>query len=60
MCACCVCAWTHSRYMRAGTMWIHPHVHGSSALQVGGGSSALALILEDDVDDDTDDNGGGN
>ena len=29
-----------------GTNWIHPHRHGSSALQVGGGA-ALALIVED-------------
>ena len=29
-----------------GTHWIHPHRHGSSALQVGGGA-ALALIVED-------------
>jgi len=30
-----------------GTHWIHPHVHGSSTLQVGGGA-ALAMIVEDD------------
>mmetsp|Transcript_60425 Transcript_60425/g.69436 ORF Transcript_60425/g.69436 Transcript_60425/m.69436 type:complete len:629 (+) Transcript_60425:115-2001(+) len=30
-----------------GTHWIHPHKHGSSALQVGGGA-AMALIVEDD------------
>jgi len=30
-----------------GTHWIHPHKHGSSALQVGGGAS-MALIVEDD------------
>jgi len=30
-----------------GTQWIHPHVHGSSALQVGGGA-ALALIVRDE------------
>jgi len=31
----------------AGTHWIHPHVHGSSALQVGGGA-AMALIVQDE------------
>ena len=30
-----------------GTHWIHPHVHGSGALQVGGGA-AMALIVEDE------------
>ena len=30
-----------------GTHWIHPHVHGSSLLQVGGGA-AMALIVEDE------------
>jgi len=29
-----------------GTHWMHPHVHGSSALQVGGGA-ALVFIVED-------------
>ena len=29
-----------------GTHWIHPHVHGSSSLQVGGGAG-LALIVQD-------------
>jgi len=29
-----------------GTHWIHPHVHGSSTLQVGGGA-ACALIVND-------------
>jgi len=29
-----------------GTNWIHPHRHGSSALQVGG-AAALALIVDD-------------
>mmetsp|Transcript_3221 Transcript_3221/g.7585 ORF Transcript_3221/g.7585 Transcript_3221/m.7585 type:complete len:548 (+) Transcript_3221:85-1728(+) len=29
-----------------GTHWLHPHRHGSTALQVGGGA-ALALIVED-------------
>lgn len=29
-----------------GIHWMHPHVHGSSALQVGG-SAALAMIVED-------------
>jgi FtsP/CotA-like multicopper oxidase with cupredoxin domain len=31
-----------------GTHWIHPHVHGSGSLQVGGGA-AMALIVEDPV-----------
>lgn len=30
----------------AGTHWLHPHRHGSTALQVAGGA-ALALIVED-------------
>ena len=29
-----------------GTHWLHPHRHGSTALQVGGGA-ASALIVED-------------
>lgn len=29
-----------------GTHWIHPHVHGSSALQLGGGA-AMAMIVND-------------
>jgi FtsP/CotA-like multicopper oxidase with cupredoxin domain len=29
-----------------GTHWIHPHAHGSSAIQVGGGS-AMAMIVRD-------------
>ena len=29
-----------------GTHWLHPHRHGSTALQVGGGA-ALAVIVED-------------
>lgn len=32
-----------------GTHWIHPHVHGSSAMQVGGGA-AMAMIVEDPPD----------
>jgi len=32
-----------------GTHWIHPHVHGSGSLQVGGGA-AMALIVEDPED----------
>lgn len=32
-----------------GTHWIHPHVHGSSALQLGGGAS-LAMIVKDPDD----------
>lgn len=32
-----------------GTHWIHPHLHGSSALQVGGGA-AMALIVMDPDD----------
>jgi len=32
-----------------GTHWIHPHVHGSSALQVGAGA-ALAMIVMDPAD----------
>ena len=30
----------------AGTHWLHPHRHGSTALQVGGGA-ACAIIVED-------------
>jgi len=30
----------------SGTHWIHPHVHGSSALQLGGGA-ALSFIMND-------------
>jgi len=30
-----------------GTQWVHPHVHGSSALHVGGGA-ALALLVRDE------------
>lgn len=29
-----------------GTHWIHPHMHGSATLQVGGGA-ASALIIKD-------------
>ena len=32
-----------------GTHWIHPHVHGSSALQLGGGAS-MAMIVQDPDD----------
>jgi FtsP/CotA-like multicopper oxidase with cupredoxin domain len=32
-----------------GTLWIHPHVHGSSAIQVGGGA-AFALLIKDPPD----------
>ena len=35
-----------------GTHWIHPHVHGSGALQVGGGA-AMSLIVMDDENDTT-------
>jgi FtsP/CotA-like multicopper oxidase with cupredoxin domain len=31
-----------------GTHWVHPHVHGSSSLQVGGGA-ALVMIVRDPV-----------
>jgi len=34
------------QYHMPGTNWIHPHRHGSSALQVGG-AAALALIVDD-------------
>ncbi len=30
-----------------GTMWYHPHIHGSTALQVGSGMSGV-IIIEDD------------
>ena len=33
----------------AGTFWMHPHVHGATAVQVGSGM-ASALIIEGDVD----------
>lgn len=33
----------------SGTHWIHPHVHGSSALQLGGGA-ALSFIVNDPDD----------
>ena len=33
----------------AGTYWYHPHVHGSTATQVGGGLMAGMIIVEDDV-----------
>lgn len=33
----------------SGTHWIHPHVHGSSALQLGGGA-AMAMIVQDPDD----------
>lgn len=32
-----------------GTHWIHPHLHGSSSLQVGGGAAG-ALIVQDPKD----------
>jgi FtsP/CotA-like multicopper oxidase with cupredoxin domain len=32
-----------------GTHWIHPHVHGSSALQLGGGA-AMSFIVNDPAD----------
>ncbi len=32
-----------------GTFWYHPHVHGSTALQVGSGMEG-ALIIEGDID----------
>jgi len=34
-------------YHLGGTHWIHPHVHGSTAIQVAGGAS-LALIINDE------------
>ena len=34
-----------------GTHWLHPHRHGSTALQLGGG--AAAAIIVEDHDDDT-------
>jgi FtsP/CotA-like multicopper oxidase with cupredoxin domain len=34
-----------------GTMWYHPHVHGSTALQVASGMSG-AIIIEDEFDDE--------
>eukprot|EP00756_Hemistasia_phaeocysticola_P064943 Hpha_TRINITY_DN8173_c0_g1::TRINITY_DN8173_c0_g1_i1::g.171977::m.171977 len=33
-------------YHMGGTHWLHPHRHGSSALQLGGGA-ALAVVVED-------------
>lgn len=32
-----------------GTMWYHPHIHGSTALQVGSGMSG-AIIIEDEFE----------
>ena len=34
-----------------GTYWYHPHLHGSTALQVGGGAHGL-IIVEDDPSKD--------
>ena len=34
----------------AGTYWYHPHLHGSSAIQVGSGMAG-ALIIEGPIDD---------
>ena len=34
----------------AGTYWYHPHLHGSSAMQVGSGMAG-ALIIEGPIDD---------
>ena len=31
-----------------GTHWIHPHVHGSGALQVGGGAAAALIVTDPD------------
>ena len=33
-----------------GTMWYHPHVHGSTAVQVGGGAVG-AIIVDDDTNE---------
>ncbi len=33
-----------------GTMWYHPHVHGSTALQVASGMSGAIIIEEDNLD----------
>ncbi|MFT5777229.1 MAG: FtsP/CotA-like multicopper oxidase with cupredoxin domain [Crocinitomicaceae bacterium] len=35
----------------AGTMWYHPHVHGSTSLQVASGMSG-AIVIEDDFSDE--------
>ncbi len=32
-----------------GTMWYHPHVHGSTALQVASGMSGAIIIEDDDL-----------
>ena len=31
-----------------GTHWIHPHVHGSGALQVGGGAASALIVTDPD------------
>jgi len=33
-----------------GTMWYHPHVHGSTSVQVASGMSGVIIIEEDDLD----------
>eukprot|EP00941_MAST-03F_sp_MAST-3F-sp1_P002348 g2348.t1 len=34
-----------------GTHWYHPHVHGSTALQVGGGAFGLIIVEDDETRD---------
>ena len=33
-----------------GTMWYHPHVHGSTSVQVASGMSGVIIIEEDDLE----------
>lgn len=35
---------------QAGTFWYHPHVHGSTAIQVASGMSGVIIVEEDDLD----------
>jgi len=35
-----------------GTHWMHPHVHGSSTLQVAGGAAAALIVTDDNEEND--------
>lgn len=36
---------------QAGTFWYHPHVHGSTAIQVASGMSGVIIVEEDNLDE---------
>lgn len=45
-------AWNVVQHHSPGTYWYHPHVHGSTSLQVGGGALGMLVIEENATSDE--------